>query len=440
MTKKIHQHLTTPIIRTLWLGSVSLVFITGFVYYSIFHTIAEWPESSDFYKFYLSGERFNNGQSMYWLNPPRSKPADACHDNVLENSEGGALAEIDERLRLPAEHACLHPNLNPPFTAVLFSPLAKLDYTFAVLLWSSLNIAAILIGLLIIFREYKLPEKFKVMAYLSAASTLLLYHPVQAGFELGQLTGILFLLTVSAWQSMAKGQHISAGFFLGLATAIKPFFGIFFFSLAFAKAWRPLLWMFGVLTSSLLIGFWLTGIEGYRDYAMIGSDVSWFSVNWNASFRGFFSRILGGSENVPLYDAPFMALFLSKALSFIIVFVLYFHISKTQNSSNKILADTIFSLSLPAMLLISPLGWLYYFPLLLVSVLIGWQPSVSMKKIWFHRASLMFFLSFCSIQYSLQPARSMTGATEIFGNGSFYFYQLIFLTLILISGFRRNEI
>jgi hypothetical protein len=59
-------------------------------------------------------------------------------------------------------------------------------------------------------------------------------------------------------------------------------------------------------------------------------------------------------------------------------------------------------------------------------------------NIWFHRSSLMLFLYFCSIQYSLQPARETSGVSEIFGNSSFYFYQIIFLLLILIASFRRT--
>jgi hypothetical protein len=222
-----HRFLTATIIRTLWSGATVLIFLTGIVYQAILVGSLVWPESSDFYKFYLSGERLNNGQSMYWLNPPRSNPADACHDNLLENSERAALAEVAQRLRPPAANACLHPNLNPPFTAVLFSPLAKLDYTFAVLLWNSLNIAAILIGLLVIFRESELPKKFKAIAYLFAASTFLLYHPVQVAFELGQLTGILFLLTVGAWQSMARGQHINTGILLGWRLQSNHFLAYF---------------------------------------------------------------------------------------------------------------------------------------------------------------------------------------------------------------------
>ena len=93
--------------------------------------------------------------------------------------------------------------------------------------------------------------------------------------------------------------------------------------------------------------------------------------------------------------------------------------------------DVIFALTLPLILLVSPLGWLYYFPFLFLGVLIVWRLSAELDSKLAWRAALLGALAVTAIPRVLESARSMNSAYLWFFGGAVYNYAL--LTVLIVS-------
>ena len=131
---------------------------------------------------------------------------------------------------------------------------------------------------------------------------------------------------------------------------------------------------FGVALSVLaVLGGVAAGFESYVGYVTAMRDVTWVSTNWNGSFLGFYGRILGGGDNQPWVDAPWLARALVLTLSGLALFVVMRVARRAAALDSRRLGDSVFATSIPAMLLVSPLGWLYYYPLLFVAALSAWR-------------------------------------------------------------------
>jgi len=56
-------------------------------------------------------------------------------------------------------------------------------------------------------------------------------------------------------------------------------------------------------------------LNEHLTYLRVIDQVTWYAASWNASLRGFLSRIFGGSENQPLFNLPGVASGLNLLLS-----------------------------------------------------------------------------------------------------------------------------
>ena len=148
-----------------WLvGVISAVCIV-WLYVDMFGASLQIPASSDFYKFYYSGQRLNHGQSMYWQSPSRTPPQRLCPIESPQDNKAVIMSvmALSEEIRPPLDFPCLHPNLNPPFSALFFRPMAKLSYHHAFLVWQAASVFSAILVLGLIFRtQGGTPLKFGV--------------------------------------------------------------------------------------------------------------------------------------------------------------------------------------------------------------------------------------------------------------------------------------
>lgn len=394
------------------------------VYVSEWRTLLESPWATDFYKFYLSGERLQQGLSMYWEPLPRLAPGDPC----FVDAKGHATD------RRALTDACLHPNLNPPFFAVLAWPLAYLDYATAWAVWSVASVACGLLGAACLVQTYARQKTGRAWRIPLVCLALFAYFPTYVSLTYGQTTLFVLLLLVLGGRSLRQGDDVHAGVWLGLAVSLKPFVALALLAMLFAGYLRAFRVAFVTCALAAAMGLILVGWDDHQDYVKIAGDVTWLAASWNASFAGYFSRILGGSENVPWLQASMVAKLLSIMSSVAVLTAIGVLLHRTKNLGRGARVDALFALVVPAMLLLSPLGWLYYFPLLAISCVVIWRLSRELTFGRYLRYAILAVAAITAIPRVLEPARAMNSEFYWFWGGAVYNYALLaFFVMVSVS-------
>jgi hypothetical protein len=422
----------------LWLFAVMSVAVLSITYYGVGQQIAKKPHASDFYKFYLSSQLLHRGESMYWPLPDFRSPASPCNKNNPANLERSSkkASELSDSEIL----ACLHPNLNPPVSAAFIWHFSRFDFGTAWWLWSiaSLGSAFVAISAILIARVSRVFDSGLASVFVFIG--FFAYFPTFASFVLGQVTFFVFLLLGLSWLALRRGNQLLAGALLGAAASLKPFVGLFLFTLLLTKYWRACLAFLTVGAVAFVLGGVLGGFPVYLEYMDALQSVSWHAASWNASFAGFFSRIFGGSENKPWIDAPLVAAVMTAVLSTAVLARLIYCARRSATLEGRLRADILFSTTIPAMLLLSPLGWLYYFPLLFISVVVIWNLSEELPKRITYRLLLTLAFAFTVVPRMMLPSAAMNDARAWFWDAGTYFYALLIVfflsTLLAVAATR----
>ncbi len=313
-------------------------------------------------------------------------------------------------------------NLNPPFFLWLTKPFSHLSYYKALTLWYILSFIAGLVGAGLVFKltfsaafyhEYKL---YLYLTYLSLFSTL-------ANAAIVQVGAFLLFFIMLGFYFYKKGNDLCAGFFWGLITALKLFPALLFFYMVLQKRYKLAL-TFSIIALILSLIPWFNyGSTIYREYFSMLPRVLWHGDNWNASFYGYIFRLF---MHIPLS--------LSRLSAIRIIYVLLFtgtllwYLKKTRHAPSP---EYAFALTLICMLLMSPLGWIYYFSLLLFPFCLGLQgitqDSSPLKNSQLWGLLSLFLLNF-PIGYKCSAEMpSYIDKLTIF---SFHFYGLLILSYL----------
>lgn len=235
------------------------------------------------------------------------------------------------------------PNLNPPHFVVAFAPFTLLRPSIAIVAWTAFNVAAGIVTAVLIWRELGLPRSFVAVG--TGIATAGLTTGLQFGLEEGQPTGLFALLFTLAWIAARRGKELPAGFAAGLLLAVKPFFVFVLVPHLVRRQWRALVASAAAIFGSLTIGIVLAGFDSYVRWIEVGRQVNWFVHPLNASISGLVARI-----GLPWH----VWAVLSVGLALWTLVVLY----RTEG------LDVSWLVAGLASILISPLGWAYYVPLL----------------------------------------------------------------------------
>lgn len=407
---------------TFWLlvciGTAALVW----VYFSEIRAQTDPPIQSDFYKFYLSSGNLLQDQAIYWPAPDRASPTSHCNPDLKIKFNQDVLDAMPEAIKL-----CLHPNLNPPFFIGLTTPFALLDYPQAFWIWSLASIISGIWALTLILKSDASPTTNATTKMLIGLA-FFAYYPTFANSSYGQLTLFLLLDVTLAWLALRNGKNRAAGCWLGVAAGIKPFFGLFLIALFISRNWRGVSGFIAACAFSFLAGGLIAGFSAYTAYLAILNEVNWLTTSWNGSYAGFFARLFG-SGNKAWMDMPMLARGLPALCSLASLGVLGGVVFKLSKSTDrKLYADALFAVTIPAMLLISPLGWNYYFPLLLVSFVVIWNLTVDLSNGRICRL-LLLAVTIPTIPPKLM-LRSVHSPKVWFWDGGVYFYLLLFTFLL----------
>lgn len=293
-------------------------------------------------------------------------------DSAEQFRRGLPLYEPVRRIAGPGGEELAHPNLNHPAMILLLLPLTWLARRDAFLLWTAVGLGAYLAAVVLAFRATRLPLRGP---YGPATIALILTFPGAIySLQLGQLGLLLALPVVGVWILLRSGTRsgpsghgpwrpLVAAAAIGVLVALKPFL---FPTLALflrRRCWGSLLVAGAGAGGVSLLTLPFTGAGAYRDWAAAVRTVSWYDHGMNISLTGLLYRVVDPAPPVLLTGV----LALAAALAGLLV------IRRPPRSQGKVDRDV--GVLLVLAILGSPLGWLYYTPLLipaLVPLVAAW--------------------------------------------------------------------
>ena len=252
-------------------------------------------------------------------------------------------------------------NLNPPHFHLFMLPLTALPPERAFAVWMGLSLIALAAMLVVIGRAIDL----HVWGFASLAAATALSPALHATMLTGQLGLLLLVPFTLAWLAARDGRESQAGAWLGFCASVKPFFLLFAIALVIQKRWRAAATMAAVGMTMLAIGVMVIGVHEYAEWARQLAAVSWAQHYMNASILGLLERSFSATPwgQHPLIDLPMAIrpLWIGAATVIALVSAARWHRWHD--------VDRTFLITSAAMLLLSPLGWVYYFWFLLAPLL-----------------------------------------------------------------------
>ncbi len=333
------------------------------------------------------------------------------------------------------EFECLSPNLNPPFFNVMMAACAKLGIREAILAWSLAGLGLIFLALIPL--SCLMPQ-WGVVGVSVVAFAIFAYGPTKLSFDLGQVTPLLMFLYTWSWWLARRRWQISAGVLIGLMVAIKPFFAIVFPLAAAMRYWRYFGAALTTLSVSVVIGLGAGGWASYKDYSSLAGKIDWLDATWNASIMGFGVRLIYALDGLGFSTA--IAFVFMVAGMFGVVFTAYRVMNASATADERLAADALYALLVPVALLLSPLGWVYYFPLLVLPWLMGYKALTCfeggrwIRIIWWAVPVLTAFYK------PLERASRLMPIDLIFGVSAIDFYVLFIVFCVLCTVFLRGDI
>lgn len=319
------------------------------------------------------------------------------------------------------------PNLAPPFFIMLSAFLARYFnypgfFAFFMIASLCLNMFALTRLYQHFYNSQKKNHRLILVAFVLSN---FIYWPTFMNITFGQVALILNVIVIFFYLSLEKKHFILSGFLLALGINIKLFFGIFLVQLIAKKQWRACysFTCFGGLFA--IIPLFIYGISIYDGYLEALSHIQWYGINWNASWYGFLSRLLGEKSHRfnSLFDFPRLKqiIYFSILITYL-AFIYYINKKKSNTSLN-------FAFSLSSMLLLSPLGWSYYFPFLLTALLVNIKALESKRRYALLTSLLLFafFISACpALIYQDKSISSMVLITQ----GNQLFFSLLLFNIV----------
>jgi hypothetical protein len=236
-------------------------------------------------------------------------------------------------------------NYNPPQFHLLLIPVATLPLVAAFVVWTILTVIAAAATVVITMEESRPDWSARERKLLFSA--VLLCAGTGAVVHLGQVGWIIALIATLAWRGARHSDWRAAGLWLGCAASLKPFLLVVFFALAVRQKWRALLFATLAFGTSLGLGAAVFGAKALLDWLTLlrpGAPLVQKAYFINASLFALFAR--AGVPNI-----------LSAVLASSVVAVSILAVRKADE-------DTTWLVATACALLASPLGWVYYFPLL----------------------------------------------------------------------------
>jgi len=360
----------TPLWSQSWfiwlLRCASFVLVTAVLVGTLLNGLGALPQGIDFLQFHAAAQsRMLHGGSLY--------------QPFVYIPESHLYIFLGEQL--PGR---VNENLNPPVVSLLFLPLAHLDQRSAYYLF----VLPQFLLALFVWRRF-ITHMFGTHPALKPAATLALagFFPVMAGMMIGQVGLLLFTLLLLGWMALEKGNDRQAALWLGLALLLKLFVGLVFIWLALSRRWRVLFGASALYVAGMALTLAYFGLEEHKAWLQAVKAMPFVAMTWNASLDGLIYRYLGGGPVMAIFNMPILAFFI-RSMAIVVTAMLLIWLARRPHSF-----ALGFALCLPLMLLLTPLGWIYYFPALLLAGCLLWRETgVTRHKVW-----LAISLALCGV-------------------------------------------
>lgn len=376
------------------IGIVSLICAVLGVYANVIAIRADKPWSHDFSKFYVSAQSLRSGADIYL--------------EVPMDHFGPLPAEIE------FEQEYLHPNLNMPVVALLFWPFSLGSVTAGMTAWTILSIGLVLASAALLGNQLATSHGLSPFHRWTVSGLLaffmFLHFPTLAGVSLGQLGQLLLFVLCGAWLAARRGDDRLAGALFGIALAMKPFTGVFLLMLPWLGRWRLLGWYAGTFAALTLLGAVTAGPGSYLSFLSALQQVDWYAYGWNASLMAPLSILLGGGDIPGWLDYPRLAKPISVAIAALMYALLVAGIRRVGDTKRRL--DLAVAGAIPLMLLASPLGWLYYFPLMWILAAAAVEAVRPLSSRWVWWLSAVFVLILSGLPYPFVTSRDAGESLE----------------------------
>jgi hypothetical protein len=282
---------------------------------------------NDFGKFYYAAQQWRDGASLYGPTIATLIPLD-----------GGR-----------AEHFW---NLNPPHFHLLVWPLLALPISAAYAVWMAVNIVAVLVALLAIVKATG--QQIRGITWIPIILLAAASAPALAWTATGQFTGLVMWAATFVWLAVRDQKWTRAGVAIGLLCSIKIFLAPLWLLLLVKRQWRAAYIAALCGAVPFFFGLMIFGLESHDEWLRVLSDVYWPGAVMNASVLG----LLGRTWSQDIFLSASSIDLAATALSVVLIGFAVIYASRTTD------ADAAILMLLVTSLLASPLGWIYYVPIL----------------------------------------------------------------------------
>ena len=286
------------------------------------------------------------------------------------NSVGGDLcqdiASIHRALRgqnpygVLSECGVLSYSPHPPVSLLVMFPFAWLPPAPAGLLWDLVGLGMVALSVALIVAELRValrPARLALMLGL-----LIFWPPLLDTLLEAQMSTALLLLLTLAWLWRRRDLPELAGAALGLAAALRLFPALAALYLLLRRDWRTLKGMVASFLAASALALLLVGPTGSLSFLFTATprvSATWGHSAHNISLWGLADhlapRSAAGGVGFALV-AVYLGLLVARAWR--------------RRALSARADEATFLLCYPAMLLVSPLGWQYYFLALLAPILL----------------------------------------------------------------------
>jgi alpha-1,2-mannosyltransferase len=319
---------------------------------------------------------------------------------VFTESARWLWAGLDPYRELLAQNT---PNANPPRFLLATLPLTLVSDRMAFYLWTLGSVLALMFSL------WKTATALK-FAFRDLLIVALGLQGVSAALRFAQVTLLLLPLMTLAWTADREGRKAAAGGWLGALIYVKPFVGVYALYMLWRREWRTLRSMIGIwvvlAATGLLAGIGVTRswIETLRAIGEKTSHV--VNASWPALVARMFTPDLSQPEPAyrPFIVAPALASVVTIGGVVAIGIISAWAVIRTKK------LDVQWAILAPAMLLMSPLGWMYYIPLL-IPMLAAVVPSMRRLVFVFIAGAILWVPSSVLARNTFGPLATATIAS-----------------------------
>ncbi len=371
---------TTPATWKIWVCATVLVLFANTTLereYQLFHQLTEAPTpvGRDFAVYYVAGRvALGEGEGRLYYCPTGNKTVrnrEILQGNIPSDTAWSRLAS--RAVGLPTTMHYIY----PPFFAVLFSPLSRMQPREAYFLWRGLSLAMLLLSTYLILRSFQLEGDLS--AILIATVGVLSFFPFAETLYEGQVSClVLFLWTMGFYCTRTRRIAISAACF-AIGTAIKLTPAIVVPIMLLRRQWKWLLSYVAASAALLALSLWRIGWEAHRFYisevlpSMSAGMGGYLPKSLGTVVRNiYWRRVIFGPKDS--WEVPSSWNLLIRLGSFALYAGVLYYFWKKRNPDEVGLSEELTVAALLS-LLISPLTWRHHFVLVLLPLVYAWVQS-----------------------------------------------------------------